>query len=129
LKVQSSSKAQGSVSGGVPMIFNGVGFGSDCSLLKITLGHTAECEITECSDTQISCITKTVSKNHVITNLGELRNYGIGYAWSYKSISISVGDTVTWKWDKASAVSQLLYNVYQLSSPTDKEYDGKGFNS
>ena len=56
-------------------------------------------------------------------------DYGVGYAWSSKTTSISVGDTVTWKWEKASALSQLLYNVFQLSSALDKEYDGKGFNS
>ena len=74
LKVTSSSEAQGSINGGVLMVFNGEGFGSDCSDLTITLGDSAECDITECSDTQISCTTRTVSKNHVITNLGTLQS-------------------------------------------------------
>ena len=51
------------------------------------------------------------------------------FEWGPKLITINVGDSITWIWKKNSALSQLLYTVFQVSGPTETEYDGNGFHA
>ncbi|KAK7084670.1 hypothetical protein SK128_002604 [Halocaridina rubra] len=128
-KVTGSSLTTGSVYGGTTLVIDGEGFGSNCSLLEVEIGDSMICDITECNDMQLTCTTRLVSRNHVVTNMGSAKNYGPGYAWTPKVLTIQEGDSVTWSWMKKDIYSQLVYNVFQTASASDKTYDGTGFNS
>uniref|UniRef100_A0A3B4Y513 PKHD1 like 1, tandem duplicate 2 n=1 Tax=Seriola lalandi dorsalis TaxID=1841481 RepID=A0A3B4Y513_SERLL len=54
--------------------------------------------------------------------------YGQGYAWSPASLTVSVGDTVTWRWE-APAFQRVGYRVFSVSSPSGTTYDGGAFTS
>lgn len=70
LKVTSSSPATGSVNGGTIMVIRGEGFGSNCSLLEVDLGDGVICDVTECSDTELSCKVMVTPRTHVVKNNG-----------------------------------------------------------
>lgn len=53
--------------------------------------------------------------------------YGLGYAWKPDEITITVGDTIFWKWYGTSFTRQL--SVQQIDQPGDTEYNGDGFIS
>ena len=62
----STSEGIGSTYGGTYMVINGIGFGTDCSELEVMYGKHMKCEIETCTDTQIECITRPASVNHLV---------------------------------------------------------------
>ncbi|XP_064089363.1 fibrocystin-L-like [Macrobrachium nipponense] len=128
-KITGSSSATGSVFGGTILVLDGEGFGTDCSLLEVEIGDGMVCDVLECSDVQITCITRLVSVNHVVTNMGIYPGYGTGFAWSPKVLTITEGDSITWNWSKPDPLSQALFSIFQTATAADKTYDGSGFNS
>lgn len=54
--------------------------------------------------------------------------YGVGYAWSPSSVTVSVGDTVKWGWN-APAFQRVGYRVFSVSSPAGTTYEGGPFKS
>ncbi|XP_066939677.1 fibrocystin-L-like [Macrobrachium rosenbergii] len=127
-KVTGSSTTHGSVYGGTRVVVQGAGFGTNCSLLEVNLGEDVECSIIDCSDTEILCKVHLVPRKHVIRNNGSHPSYGKGYAWEPKLLNVCEGDTVSWVWTKNDPLSQLLYNVFEVSAPGIREHD-KGFTS
>ncbi|XP_068250285.1 fibrocystin-L-like [Palaemon carinicauda] len=128
-KVTGSSATTGSVFGGTILVIDGEGFGTDCSLLDVEIGEKMLCDVLECTNVQITCITRLVSVKHNVTNMGIYPGYGAGFAWSPKLLTITEGDSVTWNWSKPDPLSQALYSVFQTAAASDKTYDGSGFNS
>lgn len=54
--------------------------------------------------------------------------YGVGYAWSPSTVTVSVGDTVMWGWN-APAFQRVGYRVFSVSSPAGTTYEGGPFKS
>ncbi|XP_076030840.1 fibrocystin-L-like [Oratosquilla oratoria] len=129
LRITASSPLSGSLNGGTKMIIEGEGFGTNCSLLEVKLGSSMKCDVKECTDTRITCVTGPLRKKHVVSNLGQHQVYGEGFAWYPRRLSIQEGDSVTWNWRNKNNFSQVFYSVFSTSSAVSYEYDGKGFNS
>lgn len=58
-----------------------------------------------------------------LSNLLSVAAYGQGYAWNPASLTVSVGDAVTWRWE-APAFQKDAYRVWSVSSPSATTYDG-----
>lgn len=43
--------------------------------------------------------------------------HGLGYAWSPSVLNVSVGDTVTWRWQADPFLRGIGYRVFSVSSP------------
>uniref|UniRef100_A0A8D3DR72 PKHD1 like 1, tandem duplicate 2 n=1 Tax=Scophthalmus maximus TaxID=52904 RepID=A0A8D3DR72_SCOMX len=71
---------------------------------------------------------RSSEKTHVVTNQGSHQKYGRGYAWSPASVTVSVGDTVAWRWE-APAFQKVGYRVFSVSSPSGTNYEGGPFTS
>lgn len=55
--------------------------------------------------------------------------YGEGYAWSPSSLTVSVGDTVAWRWEAPFFIQGVGYRVFSVASPGSTTYDGVSFKS
>uniref|UniRef100_A0A8D3BAM2 PKHD1 like 1, tandem duplicate 2 n=1 Tax=Scophthalmus maximus TaxID=52904 RepID=A0A8D3BAM2_SCOMX len=110
LEVHSVSPLFGSLMGGTRLTVSGSGFSSDTS------------------DNQVSVVASSFEKTHVVTNQGSHQKYGRGYAWSPASVTVSVGDTVAWRWE-APAFQKVGYRVFSVSSPSGTNYEGGPFTS
>lgn len=55
--------------------------------------------------------------------------HGLGYAWSPSVLNVSVGDTVTWRWQADPFLRGIGYRVFSVSSPGSVIYDGRGFTN
>ncbi|KAI4871505.1 hypothetical protein NFI96_027165, partial [Prochilodus magdalenae] len=128
LEVSSISPQQGSLYGGTTVTIIGFGFSPDLPNNTVTLGGT-RCEVIAASDRQLQCVTQTDEQTYVITNQGIAPNYGQGYAWSPSTVTVSVGDTVVWRWNAPDFVTGLGYRVFSVASPSSTEFDGVVFNS
>ncbi|XP_045124918.1 fibrocystin-L-like [Portunus trituberculatus] len=129
MQVTSASAMQGSVKGGTLVKLGGTGFGSDCSRVTVKLGDLYHCEVLQCSNEAITCLTKPAVTNHKIVNVGG--NSEDSVVWAPKLLNIMEGDTVTWQWNKLSDNSQVRYGVCEVPSPVDgcEDADGSGFYS
>ena len=56
-------------------------------------------------------------------------DYGTGYAYDHRQLSIPVGDCVTWVWTTPSFVSGIEYGIYQTSTDVSKTTVSGGFAS
>ncbi|XP_063855000.1 fibrocystin-L-like [Scylla paramamosain] len=128
LQVTSASATQGSVKGGTLVRLGGTGFSSDCSCLKVKLGQVYECEVLQCSDEALTCITRPITTNHRIVNVGTSSET---VSWYPRVLEVVEGDSVTWQWSKVSENSQLQYRVCEVASPVDncEDADDSGFFS
>lgn len=54
--------------------------------------------------------------------------YGVGYAWSPSTVTVSIGDTVRWDWN-APTFQRVGYRVFSVSSPAGTTYEGGPFKS
>uniref|UniRef100_A0A3B4U1D6 PKHD1 like 1, tandem duplicate 2 n=1 Tax=Seriola dumerili TaxID=41447 RepID=A0A3B4U1D6_SERDU len=108
LEFYSISPLFGSLMGGTRLTVSGSGFSNNTSDNRVSVGEAA-------------CEVKVASEN-------ELQSYGQGYAWSPASLTVSVGDTVTWRWE-APAFQRVGYRVFSVSSPSGTTYDGGAFTS
>lgn len=57
-----------------------------------------------------------------------LTEYGQGYAWEPSSLSLYVGDKVSWRWTTPS-VSRQKYAVFSVSKPSGLQDEGGPFSS
>lgn len=55
-------------------------------------------------------------------------DFGPGYAWSPACLTVSVGDTVVWRWE-TPPFQDFGYRVFSVSKPGSTKYDGGAFNS
>uniref|UniRef100_G3NDK3 PKHD1 like 1 n=1 Tax=Gasterosteus aculeatus aculeatus TaxID=481459 RepID=G3NDK3_GASAC len=103
LEIYSISPQLGSLMGGTALTVSGSGFSNNTVDNKVSVGGL-ECEVTSASE-------------------NELQSYGQGYAWNPASLTVSVGDAVTWRWE-APAFQKDAYRVWSVSSPSATTYDG-----
>ncbi|KAJ8334858.1 hypothetical protein SKAU_G00404970 [Synaphobranchus kaupii] len=123
LEVTGLSPMRGSLYGGTKVTITGSGFSSSIPENRVSLGGTP-CEVTSSSESQLECVTEPQETTRVVTNQGSHRSYGEGYAWSPMSVTVSVGDTVAWRWDTPSFILGLGYRVFSVVSPSSTTYDG-----
>ena len=119
---------KGSMMGGTKTKISGSGFG-DCSDVSIKFGEGFDCMIDTCSDTEIVCTTKKTPMTHQVTNSGRHPQYGPGYIWSPKEITIQPGDVVDWVWNLQVASDDTGISVQETGSSTSNDWNGKGFKS
>lgn len=60
---------QGSLYGGSLVTVFGKGFGTNASLVDISFGDY-KCQIQDIADTELTCLTSSTAKTHVVTNQG-----------------------------------------------------------
>uniref|UniRef100_A0A667XGZ1 PKHD1 like 1, tandem duplicate 2 n=1 Tax=Myripristis murdjan TaxID=586833 RepID=A0A667XGZ1_9TELE len=108
LEIHSISPEVGSLLGGTRLTVSGSGFSSSSTDNQVSVGG-AECEVMAASE-------------------DELEYFGQGYAWEPASLSVSVGDTVVWRWE-APAFQEVGYRVFSVSRPSGTSYQGGPFNS
>ncbi|XP_073714530.1 fibrocystin-L [Misgurnus anguillicaudatus] len=125
LRVTGFSPPLGSLYGGTTITITGSGFSSVPKDNNVTLGDR-QCQITDTSEHQLTCVTQPTEKIYTVTNQGVHPGYGQGYAWSPSALIVSVGDTVVWHWEALAFVYDLGYRVFSLSSPSSTDYDHEG---
>ncbi|KAK7468036.1 hypothetical protein BaRGS_00036740, partial [Batillaria attramentaria] len=128
LVVTGMTPAYGSMYGGTIMTLTGQGFGDNSSRVDVTLGGHA-CPIDTISDTQITCKLAYTGTEHTVTNQGTHKDYGTGYAFEPKHLSVMTGDCVTWQWTTPSFVSGIAYGIKQTATDTAKTTLANGFES
>ena len=126
--VTGMSPRKGSLMGGTTVKVNGDGFGN-CSHVAVNFGDQYSCQIKDCTDSEITCVTEKISQTVQITNSGRHPTYGPGYVWSKPDITIKPGDTVQWIWNLQVASDETKISVHQVSDSSSDVYDGKGFKS
>uniref|UniRef100_A0A3Q3K5H6 Polycystic kidney and hepatic disease 1 (autosomal recessive)-like 1 n=1 Tax=Monopterus albus TaxID=43700 RepID=A0A3Q3K5H6_MONAL len=109
LEIYSISPLFGSLMGGTRLSVSGSGFSTNTSDNKVSVGKQRPCEV------------EVAFEN-------ELHSYGLGFAWSPASLTVSVGDTVMWRWE-APAFQSVGYRVFSVSSPGGAAYEGGPFTS
>ncbi|KAG7219452.1 hypothetical protein INR49_009286 [Caranx melampygus] len=127
LEFYSVSPLFGSLMGGTRLTVSGSGFSTNASDNRVSVGE-AVCEVTDASEHELQCVLQSEEQTHVVTNDGSHRDYGRGYAWSPASLTVSVGDTVIWRWE-APPFQTVGYRVFSVSSPSGTEYEGGAFSS
>ncbi|XP_076610974.1 PKHD1 like 1, tandem duplicate 1 [Chaetodon auriga] len=127
LEIYSITPLFSSFFGGTRLTVTGSGFSNDTSDNKVLIGG-AECEVKAASKHELQCVTQSEEKTHIVTNQGSHHIYGQGYAWSNPSLTVHVGDTVTWRWE-APMFQRVGYRVFSVSSPSGTTYEGGPFNS
>ncbi|KAM3858592.1 fibrocystin-L-like [Diretmus argenteus] len=127
LDVYSVSPMLGSLLGGTRLTVSGSGFSNNTSHSKVSIGG-AECEVTAASENELECVMQSEEQTHTVTNRGSHRSFGEGYAWRPASLTVSVGDTVVWRWE-APAFQKVGYRVFSVSSPSGTTHDGGAFTS
>ncbi|XP_056597030.1 fibrocystin-L-like [Triplophysa dalaica] len=128
LKVTGFSPPMGSLYGGTTITIRGSGFSSVPSENNVTLGDK-QCQVTDASEEQLTCVTQPTNKTYTVTNQGFHPVYGRGYVWSPSALIVSVGDTVVWRWEAPAFVSDLGYRVFSVSSPSSTDHDDMVFKS
>ncbi|XP_071946075.1 fibrocystin-L-like [Antedon mediterranea] len=116
----------GSLQGGTKVFITGSGFGTNGTILSVEFGET-ECEITDVQDDLIECTSGPSGTTHQISNNGKHKDYGVGYAWTQPSLSITAGDVVEWTWSTPSLLEGVGYTVQQTADEASETYDGQGF--
>uniref|UniRef100_UPI0037E8D1AF fibrocystin-L-like n=1 Tax=Semicossyphus pulcher TaxID=241346 RepID=UPI0037E8D1AF len=127
LEIHSVSPQFGSLQGGTRLTISGSGFSNNTSDNKVSVG-AAECEVKAASKNELQCVMQSEEKTYGVTNQGSHHTYGQGYAWNTPSLSVFVGDTVTWRWD-APAFQEVGYRVFSVSTPASTTYEDGPFNS
>ena len=77
----------------------------------------------------LTCTTRKISQVHQVSNGGRHPQYGPGYVWSPKEITIQPGDMVDWIWNLQVASEDTGISVQQTDSSTSNDWNGIGFHS
>ncbi|XP_058524528.1 fibrocystin-L isoform X1 [Ochotona princeps] len=128
LEVTNMFPQRGSVYGGTEITITGFGFSTIPTENTVLLGPFP-CNVTSSSENVIKCILQSTGNVFRITNSGEDSVHGSGYAWSPSVLNVSVGDTVTWRWQAHPFLKGIGYRVFSVSSAGSVIYDGKGFTN
>ena len=126
--VKSMSPRKGSLMGGTKVLIGGEGFGN-CSNVKVSLSEIFDCNIQDCNDSEITCITERKSNVFKINNGGIHPVYGPGYVWSQTDLTINPGDIVNWIWNIQVKSKESKISLHQTASSSTDEYNGNGFKS
>ncbi|XP_052060298.1 fibrocystin-L-like isoform X3 [Mytilus californianus] len=117
---------QGSLYGGSLVTVFGRGFGTNASLVDISFG-AYKCQIQDIADTELTCLTSTTAKTHVVTNQGSHSTYGAGFAWDQLTLTVEEGDTINWQWSLST--NGYTLGVYQSDNITATADKSGGFSS
>ncbi|XP_042639560.1 fibrocystin-L [Orycteropus afer afer] len=128
LEVTNMFPQRGSLYGGTEITVMGFGFSTIPAENTVLLG-SFPCNVISSSDNVIKCILHSTGNVFRVTNNGKDPEHGLGYAWSPSVLNVSVGDTVTWRWQAHPFLRGIGYRVFSVSSPGSVIYDGKGFTS
>ncbi|XP_045661731.1 fibrocystin-L isoform X1 [Ursus americanus] len=128
LEVTAMYPQRGSLYGGTEITIMGLGFSTVPTENTVLLG-SFPCDVISSSENVIKCILHSTGNTFSITNTGEDSVLGLGYAWSPSVLNVSVGDTVTWRWQAHPFLRGIGYRVFSVSSPGSVIYDGKGFTN
>lgn len=127
LEVYSTSPEMSSVAGGAMMTIKGFGFNEGTTVVKI---GESDCKIEEISESEVTCRASSAVKEHIIVNgmasiSGQMVN-----SWTPRSITIALGERVTWKWNIPLSSGELpKVRIQQTVSDGRVEYNGVGFQS
>ncbi|XP_067950539.1 fibrocystin-L-like [Watersipora subatra] len=127
LKVYGISVRKGSFEGGTRLGISGTGFGTNKDVVSVMIGDS-ECEITELTNREITCMTGRRSKTVTVTNGGIDPVFGLGYAWSPQIADINAGDKIRFIWTSPLFVTANNFKVMQAPN-ADSPSDGTGFDS
>ncbi|XP_021354873.1 fibrocystin-L-like isoform X2 [Mizuhopecten yessoensis] len=97
LNLDAISPDEGSLYGGTEITGVGQGFGTDASLLNVSVGPTP-CAVFSVTDTQFKCRINDTSSQHVVKNTGYSSLWGDGFAWNPATLDVKVGDVVKFDW-------------------------------
>ncbi|XP_061597205.1 fibrocystin-L-like isoform X1 [Cololabis saira] len=122
LEVSGISPLLGSLLGGTRLTVSGSGFSSNATDNRVSVGG-ADCEVVAASQGELQCIVQSEETTHAVTNQGSHLTQGPGYAWSPASLTVSVGDSVMWRWE-APAFLRVGYRVFSVSNPSGAAYEG-----
>ncbi|XP_075907773.1 fibrocystin-L-like [Nelusetta ayraudi] len=131
LEVHSVSPLLGSLMGGTRLTITGSGFSNVTAHNQVFFGSShvgAQCKVEVASENALECVMQSAEKTHYVSNQGAHPSYGVGYAWSPSTVTVSVGDTVMWGWN-APAFQRVGYRVFSVSSPAGTTYEGGPFKS
>uniref|UniRef100_A0A8D0SJH6 Fibrocystin-L n=1 Tax=Sus scrofa TaxID=9823 RepID=A0A8D0SJH6_PIG len=128
LEVSNMFPQRGSLYGGTEITIMGLGFSTIPAENTVILG-SFPCNVISSSENVIKCILHSTGNVFRITNNGEDSVHGLGYAWSPSVLNVSVGDTVTWRWQADPFLRGIGYRVFSVSSPGSVIYDGRGFTN
>nr|XP_023401443.1 fibrocystin-L [Loxodonta africana] len=128
LEVTNMFPQRGSLYGGTEITIMGFGFSTIPAENTVLLG-SFPCNVISSSASVIKCVLHSTGNAFRVTNNGEDSEHGLGYAWSPSVLNVSVGDTVTWRWQAHPFLRGIGYRVFSVSSPGSVIYDGKGFTS
>uniref|UniRef100_A0A3Q3JRM8 Polycystic kidney and hepatic disease 1 (autosomal recessive)-like 1 n=1 Tax=Monopterus albus TaxID=43700 RepID=A0A3Q3JRM8_MONAL len=128
LEIYSISPLFGSLMGGTRLSVSGSGFSTNTSDNKVSVGKQRPCEVEVAFENELHCVVQLEEKTYIVTNQGVDLTYGLGFAWSPASLTVSVGDTVMWRWE-APAFQSVGYRVFSVSSPGGAAYEGGPFTS
>ncbi|KAI8520669.1 hypothetical protein Bbelb_004230 [Branchiostoma belcheri] len=121
LKVTGMDVSEGSLYGGTLVILEGNGFSEEAANNEVMFGEIG-CEVETSSDSRITCRTGSTATSHTVTNDGSHPVHGAGYAWDPADLTVTVGDTVVWRW--ASSGSGAAYGIHQTTDSTGEEQAG-----
>uniref|UniRef100_A0A8C5H567 Fibrocystin-L-like n=1 Tax=Gouania willdenowi TaxID=441366 RepID=A0A8C5H567_GOUWI len=100
LEVHSVSPLIGSLLGGTQLTITGAGFSSNTSDVTVSI---------------------VLSPNYNITLI--FISADGGYGWSPASLTVFVGDSVTWYWESPQSL-KMYFSVFSVSSPSSIQYNG-----
>merc|ERR1719195_2156920 len=129
-------------------MITGTGF-NNCTDVTVNFGNGYECIIDSCYDNDVpdnnncptemgqhhsdcstlTCTTRKIAQVHQVSNGGRHPQYGPGYVWSPKEITIQPGDMVDWIWNLQVASEDTGISVQQTDSSTSNDWNGIGFHS
>ena len=125
-KVLSMDTNTGSLYGGTPVTFNGLGFTTkNPEDLTVKFGQNNCQDIEIISDTKISCqVPSSVVNKNIDISLDADNNI----SWE-NSIEIYEGDTVQWNWNFDSQVYDMSMKICEASAAGSYRCCGDGFSS
>ncbi|XP_062600839.1 fibrocystin-L-like [Saccostrea cucullata] len=128
-KITNVFPTSGSLRGGATLTITGQGFSPVTLENKVKVGDH-KCDVKTSTSTELKCQIVDTGKIHHITNQGIHPEIGIsGYAWTPKTLEISVGDTVSWSWEFKSFIQGMKVRVVQVKELLSQEAVEGGFNS
>ncbi|XP_078699976.1 fibrocystin-L-like [Branchiostoma floridae x Branchiostoma belcheri] len=125
LRVTGMSPSRGSLSGGTLVGLSGEGFSTTAGENTVMFGDTV-CEVLSSTSTEVWCRMGSAGRRHLVDNTGTDPNFGGGYAWNPRTLTIEAGDTVVWTWSPYT--QGVGFAVMQTTGP-DGERAENGFSS
>ncbi|XP_045210443.2 fibrocystin-L-like isoform X2 [Mercenaria mercenaria] len=118
----------GSILGGTKLTITGSGFGTNGTIIAVSVGDV-ECKVDTVIDSQIVCEIKFAAKTHNVTNKGTDPAFGKYYAFDKPTIKINAGDYVHWSWETPAFVKSVAHAIIEVEQASSKTAKPGGFSS